>query len=98
MFRKIAVALIAASFLAGPAFAQGVPGAAKQAPAAASTTVKSVKQVRHVRKHVRKHVRHKHMRHVKHLRHAGQVTAAQHIKRHRVHTATHARPAARSAN
>ena len=96
MFRKVAVALIAASILAGPALAQGVPGTAKQAPAAASTTVKSVK---HVRKHVRTHVRHKHMRHVKHMRHAAQVKAVkQHITRHRVHTATHARPAVRSSN
>jgi hypothetical protein len=84
MIKTIASALVAASLLAGPAFAQGTaPGAA--APAAAY----HVKTVKHTSAHkihkVKKHVALKHHRkHVKHAKHQAKTLKhqASHAKRH----------------
>ena len=75
MFKKVAVALVAASLLAAPAFAQGTmssnttPAVAHNTKAAVKhkVAVKSHKMKRHASLHHRKHV--KHVKHVKQAKH-----------------------------
>jgi len=78
MFRKVAIALIAASMLTAPVMAQAPAAATKPAAAAtSSTTVKTVKACKTTlkyHKHARSHrgirvAKHKHMNGVKHARH-----------------------------
>jgi hypothetical protein len=79
MFRKVAIALIAASMLTAPVMAQ-VPASTTKPAATASSAVKSVKTVKangttlKHRKHARAHhgnrmAQHKHMNGTKHARH-----------------------------
>jgi hypothetical protein len=88
MFKKVAVALLAASMLTAPVLAQTGPTTTTRAPAAQSAAPKAVKHV--TKKHTRKHVRH-----VKRMRDAGAAKAVhtkhvRHIKRSkRVHTRAH---------
>ena len=56
MFRKVAIALIAASMLTAPVMAKAPTPTAKPAAAASSTTVKTVKASKTVNYH--KHARH----------------------------------------
>ena len=81
MFRKFAAAVIAASLIAGPVFAQGTSQATSTAPVttgqpsakadvkAKTTEVKITKSKKHVamKVHHRKHV--KHVKHVKYATH-----------------------------
>jgi hypothetical protein len=78
MFRKVAIALIAASMLTAPVMAQAPAATTKPATAAtSSTTVKTVKASKTTlkyHKHARSHrgirvAKHKHMNGVKHARH-----------------------------
>jgi hypothetical protein len=80
MFRKVAIALIAASMLTAPVMAQTPAPTAKPTAAVSSTTVKAVKASKtvkatktvkyHARVHRGTHVAgHKHMNGVKHARH-----------------------------
>ena len=78
MFRKVAIALIAASMLTAPVMAKAPAATAKPATASTSTaavkTVKADKTALKHRKHARAHhgnrmSQHKHMNGVKHARH-----------------------------
>ena len=86
MFRKLAVALVATSLLAGPVLAQGTstaPASTSQ-PVAKADTAKSnktanVKHAGKTTKHTAKMLKHrKHFAHVKHVKH---VKHANHMKR-----------------
>jgi len=80
MLKTFTAALIAASMLTAPAFAQGT-APAPSAPATQMTkapVVKVVKAKKHsVKKHA--HVR-KHVRHVRHARHHGRYVGRHHVK------------------
>lgn len=95
MLRKFAAAAIAASLIAGPAFAQGVLQPAPKAPAAkietkaAVTTGVKVKETGSVTTPTRKHVtvvkhNRKHVRHYahgkKHIVHVKKVKHVKHVK------------------
>jgi Ni/Co efflux regulator RcnB len=76
MFRKVAIALIAASMFAAPVMAKSAASAAKPATTSSSVvkTVKADKTTFKHRKHVRAHhgnrmSQHNHMNGVKHARH-----------------------------
>jgi hypothetical protein len=84
MFRKVAIALLAASMLTAPVMAQ----AATSKPATTSSTVvktvkadtTAVKHKKHARAHHRTRVtHHKHMNRVKHARHFN-VNGAKHVR------------------
>src|SRR6185312_3679930 len=83
MFRKLAVALIAASVFTAPAFAQSTTPAKKDAPAATTPAVHATPSVKHAKRvvhHVR-HVKHvKHIKHAKRFKHAKLVKHATHVK------------------
>jgi hypothetical protein len=85
MFRKVAIALLAASMLAAPVMAQTATPTAKPATTS-STAVKTVKAdtaaVKH-KKHARAHhgirVSHKHMKGAKHARHFN-ANGSKHVR------------------
>jgi len=81
MFRKLAVALIAASVFTAPAFAQSTTPAKKDAPAATTPAVHATPSVKHAKRVVH-HVRH--VKHVKHIKHAKHVTHVKKPKHHKV--------------
>jgi len=78
MFRKLAVALIAASVFTAPAFAQSTTPAKKDAPAATTPAVHATPSVKHAKRVVH------HVRHVKHVKHAKHVTHVKKPKHHKV--------------
>jgi len=81
MFRKLAIALVASTLVAGPVFAQNTStstptgGAVATQPATNAPTAPVVKKVKHARKHMKGMQRHsglhaKHIKRVKHAKHA----------------------------
>jgi hypothetical protein len=95
MFRKLAVALVATSLLAGPVLAQ-TPGSTGAAPATTgqptvkadvkvkTTEMKVNKTKKHVAKirHHRKHFAH--VKHVKHVKHLKQVKRFHHPAKNKI--------------
>jgi hypothetical protein len=95
MFRKLAVALVATSLLAGPVLAQ-TPGSTGTAPATTgqptvkadvkvkTTEMKVNKTKKHVAKirHHRKHFAH--VKHVKHVKHLKQVKRFHHPAKNKI--------------
>ncbi|MFI4961075.1 MAG: hypothetical protein ACHP82_06435 [Hyphomicrobiales bacterium] len=86
MFRKLAVALVATSLLAGPVLAQGTstaPASISQSVAKAdtakSTTTANVKHASKTTKHTAKML--KHRNHFAHVKHVKNVKHAKHMKR-----------------
>jgi len=103
MFRKVAIALVAASVLTVPVLAQdAAPGAGKaaQTTTAPATTVKTVKAGKVTTKHrmVTRHHRHHHhvamVGHAKQGKHVGHMKYAHHTKlvHHMKHGETAAKP------
>lgn len=78
MFRKTAIALIAATLFAGPVFAQGTAAPAPAKHAQSKVVVHTVKTVKPGRHHVRKQV--KHVKYIKHARHMTYVRHAKHVR------------------
>jgi hypothetical protein len=92
MFRKVAIALVAATVLAAPVLAQDVApatGKASQTTTAPAATVKTVKADKAIAKH-RMAVRHHGTKMVKHTNHEKY---ARHMKRAKVHQAVVKAPA-----
>lgn len=96
MLRKLAAVAIAASLIAGSAFAQGSAQAAntpaakpafttgvkvKETGAVTTPSRKQVTIVKHQRKHARHHVR---VKHVKHFKHVKQVKRFHHPVKHKI--------------
>ena len=81
MLKTFAAALIAASMLTAPAFAQGT-APAPSAPATQMTKAPVVKVVKAKRHSVKKHHAHvrKHVRHVRYARHHGRTVGRHHVK------------------
>jgi hypothetical protein len=85
MFRKIAAAVIAASLIAGPVFAQGTttaPVTAGQPAVKANVKAKTTEvKVTETKKHVAM-IRHhrRHFAHVKHVKHVKYATHGKHVK------------------
>ena len=86
MSRNFAVALLAATLLTAPAFAQGTPNADTKAPAAAATTPSSKTDQKTVaakptqkptQKSASVHKRHRHVAHLNHVKHVAHV---KHVK------------------
>src|ERR1700731_225878 len=92
MFRKVAIALVAATVLTAPVLAQDVApatGKASQTTTAPAATVKTVKADKAIAKH-RMVVRHHGTKMVKHTNHEKY---ARHMKRAKVHQAVVKTPA-----
>ena len=80
MLKTFTAALIAASMLTAPAFAQGT-APAPSAPATQVTKAPAAKVVKAKKHAVKKHVHvRKHVRHVRHARHHGRYVGRHHVK------------------